>query len=212
MKKYRLEDTFNAMLDLSILQGNPVVNHYPALPSVIEKYRNYLSNVEQSISSRKGAQDYLDQEYTQEITAKGNDIYEVRWLVGKAKQLIHNYQLPLYRFSLDWAINLVDQLNINQSHLKYALNNEAPIIIVQYLVAQPHEHLAIDGNHRVFAKFKSKKTFIDGYVIPHKLQLEALATELDRALYKVHYNMGIIVNHLLGIADKKKMHEILFPI
>jgi hypothetical protein len=62
------------------------------------------------------------------------------------------------------------------------------------------------------SRLKRGDKFVRGYLIDPTHQSKALAGELDRTLYAIHYNTGIIVNYLLGDISKSQFKKSLLPV
>ena len=102
---------------------------------------------------------------------------------------------------------------IERNRLEGAKTNTDPIIAVHYpILNKIPPFIVIDGNHRLFNNIQSGEEYIKGYLLSPEQQYEALAGELDRTLYKVHYNLGVIINYMMEEISRNKMKKALLPL
>jgi hypothetical protein len=217
-----MEKFLSSISDLSFFKskGVKIVNQFPDLPRIIEKYHSRLEKAKDSnpfdeITVPKSANEaktllnkyWNSQYYEQKIDLPvGNDFYTVRWSVPKAQEVIKTYNIGEIKFFTNVVSEGVTKDTINQNFLETAYKNEDPIIVVRYpLLSTRTQLLVIDGNHRVISRSEKGEQYTKGYLLDTKFQEKALAGEMDRVLYRIHYNIGMIVNYLMGEFTKTKM-------
>jgi|GEM_PF-4343901 len=95
-------------------------------------------------------------------------------------------------FYLPTIAKVVDDSNLNKTHIEKALYNNEPIIVGYHPGISP-PFVIIDGNHRVASKINMGENYVLGYLLKPTMHLKCMATKLDQALYLTHHNL---INHL----------------
>lgn len=153
------------------------------------------------------------QTFTQIIDLPNGDFYNINWSVTKAMQVIETYDLPPISFFVNVVSDGIAPGAIEPHRLKAAENSTDPIFIVSYpLINTRTQMIVIDGNHRLMNKIQNGEERIIGFHLDEQYQDKALASELDRTLYKVHYNLGVIINYMVGDINKSKLNNSLFHV
>lgn len=209
-KKYQLKDFFDLeFMDIALkIHGLKPKNDYPELQQYLITYKNKLKKTPMYPASLK-----IGEVFRQKISYNDDNYYVVCWSIPKVKKLIAKYQPPLHEFILKEIIHFADQANINESHLDFALNNNAPIFMASYppLVSK-NKTLIIDGNHRVTSKHKNGQKTIPGYLLEPEKHLQAMFGEADRMLFKIHCNYYMIASYIGGVIGKKELEESLYKL
>lgn len=207
-KKCQLNDIFNLeFMDIALERyGLKPKQDYPELQQILITYKNKLEKTPRHSSFLK-----FGETFTRKIYYNDDNFYLVSWSIRKIKKEIANYEPPLYKFALNEIIHIVDQAGINNSHLGFALNNNAPIFMASYppLVSKD-KFLIIDGNHRVTSKYKNGQQTITAYWLEPEKHLRAMRNELDRILFKIHYNYYMIASYIGGVISKTEVKEALY--
>lgn len=181
-------------------------NDYHELNQLLIIYKNKLKKTHKNRGSLK-----FGETFTQKIYYNDKNFYVISWSIPMVKKVIAQCEPPLYKYALKEIIDIVDNAAINESHLGFALNNNAPIFIASYppLMAK-EKFLIIDGNHRVTSKYKNGQETIHGYWLEPEKHLQTMRSELDRILFKIHCNYFMIVSYIGGIISKNELEEALY--
>lgn len=149
--------------------------------------------------------------FTQEFFIDEYNYYFINWCIPTAKRLILENHLKPVKIDLTGIIKQVRKNEINQDYLPIALKNEQPIIIAYYPMC-PKPSVVIDGNHRVLAKSNAGKSTIYTYDLSPHIHLQAMTSDLDRLLYKIHHNLMCIGESIAGYLSAADLKRKLFII
>ncbi|MCD8500813.1 MAG: hypothetical protein LRY71_02945 [Bacillaceae bacterium] len=223
--RYQIEDFLESIADKSIFEMNNLLvkNDYPKLRQTIDRYKNKLEEaakepmdeIKEVLNSNKLIHiiDRNAQTFTQTIDLPNGDFYNITWSVTKAMNVVETYDLPLISFFVDVVSDGIAPGAVEPHRLKAVENSTEPIFIVSYpLLSTRTQMVVIDGNHRLMNKIQKGEDRINGYYLDKSYQDKALAGELDRTLYKVHYNLGVIINYMAGDISKSKLNKNLLHV
>lgn len=188
-----VNDFLDSIVDQRIFGDRPVVQQFPDLEHLIEHYKTHISRLAAAYDPVFNLQSQISDTT---IHLPYNNRYSLQWNVAKAYQFAHQMQIPCRRLPLQQLIFSMQNERIDLSHLPYALNNPEPIILARFLPSC--RLLVIDGRHRLTAKFAHGEDTIPAYILPDYLHIEAMAADLHRALYKVHYNFDLLCSYACG--------------
>lgn len=207
-KKYKLKDLFDSEFmntALNLYSFMPK-NNYPELQQVLTTYKNKLKRTPRHSGKLK-----FGETFTQKIFYNNENFYLVSWSIPKVNKVIAKYEISLCRFALKEIISVVDHAGINKSHLEFARKNNSPIFIASYPpIKNKDKFLIIDGNHRVTSKYENGQETIPGYWLKPEQHIQAMRSELDRILFKIHSNYYMIASYLGGLISKKELDESLY--
>ncbi|MDF2064948.1 hypothetical protein [Bacillus sp. Cr_A10] len=228
VQSYSVENFLDSICDLSFLRsrGIEIKNDYPELPYLISKYKKRITEASKTPSleglkvPRNGevlsellntkSPQYFEQII---ILPVGDDYYTVCWSVQKAKEVIKRHNIQLINFITKVVADGVPPGAVNTAYLEQALINNEPVIVIKYpLFSTRTQFIVIDGNHRIISRLQNGDKYVKGYLIDSELQNEALAGELDRILYVVHYNICAIINYVIGDITKSQLKRGLLPV
>jgi hypothetical protein len=229
-KAFKFDGFLSSVEDYSIFElfNVKVKNEYYKLPKIVKKCRKLLEEAEKhpryddiptpqnedevdEILLRLGLEDA--QEYEHQISLPiGEDFYNIIWSITKAQKVIKKYKLEPMHFMVDYIADGLAPGSVDNNYIDKARNNKEPIIAIKYpLLSSPTRMIVIDGNHRLAASIKDNQQFILGYSLNPAQQYEALAGELDRAVYTVHNNLSMIIEYMIGNVSKSKLKQFLLP-
>ena len=149
--------------------------------------------------------------FTQEFFIDEYNYYFINWCIPTAKRLILENQLKPVKIDLKGIIDQVRKNEIDQKYLPIALKNEQPIIIAYYPMC-PQPSVVIDGNHRVLAKSEAGEFTINAFDLSPHIHLQAMTSDLDRLLYKIHHNLTSIGESIAGYLSAADLKRKLFTI
>jgi hypothetical protein len=186
-----------------------VVNSYPELKSLSKHYRKVLSTYVKPSNIDKMLNHFMCNDgevYIREINFNHKNFYKVIWRVDKALEVIQENNLKPVSYEMSKALKYVDKGKLNYLNAFRAMKNDKPIIVVNY--SPCNLDMVIDGNHRVFFNRLKGAKSINAYVLEPKHHLEAMAHDLYRTLYKVHYNLITIMRYIPGEASKEILNTL----
>lgn len=188
---------FEAMLHYQLDPTKKIMREFPGFEKEIEKYRRLLA--EQRNEYHLAG--YIET-YRRIIHLGKFGHYEVGWKVPLVEELINRYQPPLHYCFVNQLIGIVDKENINYDHIRRTpANAENPIYLAQYPPLDVPS-IIIDGNHRVVRKYEENpRQPIILLSLPPEIHLQAMAGDLFRLLYKIHYNLQIMIFYIYGDID-----------
>ncbi|MUV37135.1 hypothetical protein JNUCC1_00941 [Lentibacillus sp. JNUCC-1] len=223
--RYQINDFLESIANKSIfkLNGLSIKNEYPRLRQTIKKYKKKIEEAAKEpmdeikdIMNSDSVIRVIDgntQTFTQTIDLTNGDFYNITWSVTKAMEVVDTYDLPPMSFFVNVISDGIAPGAIESQRLKAVANSKDPIFIVSYpLLNTRTQMVVIDGNHRLMNKILSGEERINGYYLDNQYQDKALAGELDRTLYKVHYNLGAIINYMVGEINKSKLNKSLLRV
>ena len=149
--------------------------------------------------------------FNQEFFIDEYNYYFINWCIPTAKRLILENQLKPEDIDLKGIIDQVRRNEIDQNYLPFALKNEQPIIVAYYPLC-PQTKVVIDGNHRVLSKYDAGEQTIKAFdLFPH-IHLQAMTSNLDRLLYKIHHNLTWLGESIAGHLSAEDLQRKLFTI
>lgn len=222
---FQINNLLDSVANKSIFEINnlTIKNTYPKLEQTIKRYKTKLEAASnepadeiKDLLKTDNAMINIDsnaQSFTQTINLPNGDFYDITWSVNKAIKVVETYSLPPISFFTDVISDGIAPGAIDPERLKGAQNNHNPILVVRYpLLNTRTKMIVIDGNHRLMNKIQKGEKEIRGYFLDVEHQEKALAGERDRTLYKIHYNLGIIINYMVGDFSKSKLNKHLLNI
>lgn len=229
---YKMDGFLSSVENLSIFEvfNVKVKNDYNKLPKIVKKCRRILEEAQKQprfdeiptipenedeyleVISRLGLEDA--QEYEHQVSLPfGDDFYNITWSINKAKKVILKYKIEPMQFLVNYIADGLAPGSVDITYINKARGNQEPIIAVKYpLINSYSRMIVIDGNHRLAASIQDKKQFISGYSLNPTQQFEVLAGPLDRAVYTVHNNLGMIIEYMIGNISKSKLKQSLLPL
>ncbi|KAF6578398.1 hypothetical protein G9G54_14095 [Paenibacillus sp. EKM212P] len=128
--------------------------------------------------------------------------FEIEWDIQKAKELIREHNLQIVEFSVNQFIDIINPADLDPKVLANPVINSEPIVVMYY---DPiNMHIPIDGNHRVLKTYRiNENARIQGYLLSPDIHMQAMACDLFRYLYKLHHNITVISNYMMG--NKRKI-------
>lgn len=217
---YKLNKSLDGFADYSVFKRNGCEpkNKIENLRSIIINYKRRIN--EASKNQIKDLQELLlkkeNENYTHNIVLPNNDYYNLTWSISKAKKIIMDNKITPKTYSVSELYNYIAPGAVEKNNLDISYRNENPIIIVELqkylLMDKPKPYVIIDGNHRLSVKNENNAKEIKGYLLHENIQIEALSSELDRILYKVHHNKHVMIDFLFDSITKEEMNESLFEI
>ena len=208
-KKFQLKDFFeSSFMDTALeIYGLTEKVKYPDLQLVLQEYKNKLKKTPKF--SRLWN---FGQTYREKIEIDAQNFYVVSWSVTAAKKVIKKHAPHLSKFQLDEIIQLVNPNYINKSHLAVAYNNNSPIFVAAYPQAVNNKLVIIDGNHRVTVKHQHGLQEIPGYLLEPHQHLQAMVSETQRTLFKIHFNYYQLAAYIGGVISQKELEDTLYPL
>lgn len=193
---YSFDEFFDSVIDYSFLNGKRIVRRFPKLKEEIESYKNALIHEKKSFEYFHDGRQYYSRVFYFDENCKYK--YKVYWDINKAMNIITKYQLEPKLFEINKLMQYIDEKTINNSKLKKI--DDKPIIVALY---DPTNFIGvIDGNHRTYNAYLNNESTIRGYYLNHILQSEALACSTFRTLFRIHHNIAVINNYILGYIDE----------
>lgn len=174
-----------------------------------QEFSNYKKCIKDTIASN--VLTINGEVFTQEFFIDEYNYYFINWCIPTAKKLILENELKPVKIDFKGIIDQVRRNEIDQNYLPIALKNEQPIIIAYYPMC-PQPSVVIDGNHRVLAKYDAGEKTINTFDLPPHIHLQAMTSELDRLLYKIHHNLSCIAESIAGNLPAKDVKRKLFTI
>lgn len=187
-------------------KGFEVKNIPTNLDEVLNHYRECLKETyNKNVYLVKG------ETFTQEFVLDDEISYNISWNISTAKELIKDYKIQSTTFDVKELYEQVKKKDISNVYLKKAIRNKEPIIIAYYPTS-PQPYVVIDGNHRVAANYQAGKKNIKAYVLKPSLHLQAMASEFDRLVYGIYFNLAWIGDFIIGEITFEQMVDRLAPI
>ncbi|MDP1509358.1 hypothetical protein L8C07_01050 [Paenibacillus sp. CMAA1739] len=184
--KYNLDDFFKKMK-----------NECPKLKSLFDDYRRRLDELK---TEQEEPLTDNTEHYMQIIHLTKKSYYTITWNIETLKKVAQrNFpEKPNMNFYLPNLSKCVKKSGIEEKRIPVALNNMEPIIVGYMSGIQDIPFIIIDGNHRVISKHSKGQEYFHGYLLKPEMHVEAMATNLDKLLYKIHHNINKHLAHLRG--------------
>lgn len=213
-ESYKLESFFKSLLDRSYFPNhgirivqepanfNEIIHHYDQLlkdvsrTSIWEDYINIDSEIE--FIALHG------QLYTQTMNMADDDFYTIMWDIRKTESIINRdiikpTILPLEELFIDAKPR---HHELTRDYLAVSLKNNAPIIAAWFPMVESRSHVVvIDGNHRVYSKYKAGQQQIPAYILNPNQHTEAMIGDIHRYLFAVFNNITWIFEYMAGYYD-----------
>jgi hypothetical protein len=206
---YKLDSLFDLAENYENIHDIKIINTYPEIKLLSKHYRKALqpyvkpSNIEKMLN-------YFSQNnveaYNRDINFPGGNFYNVVWRIDQVLEVIQRYNLKPIPYEMSKAFKYVDKGTLNYFNAFRAIKNDKPIIVVNY--SPCNLDMVIDGNHRVFFNRLKGAKSINAYVLEPKHHLEAMAHDLYRTLYKVHYNLITMLSYIEGKTGKETLNTL----
>lgn len=190
---------FDSVANYTFLRELPHNNKFPDIQAEIEKYRRSLDSEAKEFDYICDGRQYYHREFFLDPDSKYS--YKIYWDIKKANELIEKYQLKPTVFEINELMRYIDPYTLDQTKLNNL--NYQPIIVACY---DPTNFVGIiDGNHRAYSNYIKGKSRIEGYFLPPAIQLEAMACSTFATVYKIHHNIVVITNYVMGGIDNFKI-------
>jgi hypothetical protein len=182
-----------------------IKNHFPGLRETLSSYKELLKEYEFSpVIATHG------QIYEGEIVFPRGDFYKISWDVGFSQGIIKEFNLRPQMLSIDYLKDAIDPETIEIKHLKKSMKNKEPIIVAGYpLLSGDVKHYILDGNHRVYARYKAAHQGIAGYILSPEHHFYAMASDIHRVLYLVHQAVDSILEFMVGKISRNELDRYL---
>ncbi len=186
----------------SYLGGYKLKNNFANIEQEIENYKKAISSLDHSFILYNDGRQYYSREFSLD-----NDFkywYKMHWDINKAQEIINAKKISIYQFEVEKLHEQVDVKDLDSKKLKKA-DNSSPIIVAEY---DPlNMPIVIDGNHRLHNAYKKRQKYINGYCLDPVVQQEAMPSELLKVLFRIHHNIGVISNYVLGNIERIEYSE-----
>jgi hypothetical protein len=215
---YKLNKSLDSFADYSVFRraGLEPKNKIENLRSEIINYKNRLQqSSKKQISELQSLLVKDNRNYTHNIVLPSGDFYNLTWSLLKAKKVITENNIIPQKLSVKMLSECIAPGAVEQHHLELTRKNDKPIIIVELQKNTLNAHypyIIIDGNHRLTVNILKNEQYIQGFLIPENVHFEALSSELDLVLYKIHCNKHIMLDYLFGTISKEVMENMLFEV
>lgn len=122
-----------------------------------------------------------------------NDFYRIIWDVDLLTKLIREADIKPQKLKVKELSNLVETNFIDLEKLQQIkkLKRFDPIILVSY--SPLSDKVLIDGNHRLYSRKELPHSTIEAYILDDFFSLEAMAGDVFKKLFALHYNVTTIV-------------------
>jgi hypothetical protein len=129
---------------------------------------------------------FKGQRYQQQIFANATSWYDLVWDVGVLNEMIDQEQVRPQTFSVSTLYQShIPSKTIEEKHLPYALENDEPIILVEFPMI-PQQCLVVDGNRRISSRYRKGRKEILGYLLHQDQHLHAMPMAFHQRLYHFH--------------------------
>lgn len=174
-----------------------IINNDPIYIELLKGYRQVIMSLKEK-SETISIPLVQGEVYSREHNFSNGAIFEYTWSMFMIDKLIKNdRRIIKKKFDLNSLSKWIDVFGIEPSRLSYALNNQAPVYVIDF--APVDVQILINGNHRVFSrlqKYGDAQQQISGYLIPSKVHVKAMASDYQKTFYKIMANLGQINKYL----------------
>lgn len=198
--KYDIEvdDLFKRLNNNTYFNDFKIKRNYSKLDLEIKKYQEL-------IEKRKNYFQIIDdgrQRYSLDIFLDNyrKNWYKIWWDINKAKKIISQNKLNKcqYQYEVGELIGQVDKDVFSETDPNIV--DREPIIIASYYPS--NMDVVIDGNHRVTAAYKRGEKNINAYCMEPEYHMQAMVDDFFVDMYKIHHNLVVIINYMVGNTDK----------
>lgn len=186
---------WNYVRTMGHLDGIEIKNRTDIFQKEVNKYERRLAAADQTFATIFDGRQYYERTI---FFDKGQYGYEVVWDISKVDECIQSNSVEFQSISVADVIDVVDRSNINEKRLDNV--SDQPIYVIYF---DPlNTPIIIDGNHRAFKAFsEDPEAKINAYVFRPDQHLSFFAGDIFRLMYKIHHNLVVLDNLVLGYID-----------
>lgn len=199
-KLYNFNDIWNFLLEYKHIPSELIKHKFNKYKEELEWFESKINSLPKTFNRTMDGRQYYHRDFYLDNNAKYG--FEIEWDINVANELIQKNKLQAVNFKVGEFINYINPRDLNQKILRDPSINPEPIIVMHY---DPiNLFVPIDGNHRVYKTHKiNPNKLIEGYLLSPDIHIQAMVCDLHRTLYKLHHNISVINNFVVG--NKKKI-------
>lgn len=166
-----------------------LTSHFPDQKNIIDSMYEAIDKSDKS-AIVINADHVLNTQSFSRVQHSGLGTIQLTWSVPALEKVLHRDLLTLQDFKVEELMKFVDVSELNQEVLLKAETNDSPIYVIEYQSQfQEVEQWAVDGNHRITARYNHKIPTIKGYCFSEEQHIEALVFEYMRVAYTIRTNL-----------------------
>ncbi|MDP4095641.1 SEC-C domain-containing protein [Paenibacillus sp. P96] len=189
---------------VEIYDTRDMLSHFPNHKELIQKMYQAIDRVSELPLERNPEHIPGTQIFNRvHSSALGN--IQFAWSVPILESFIKSHDLSLQDFKVAELMNFIDPSVLVKDRLQHAASNNEPVYVIEYQAIEL-ERWAVDGNHRIAARFaKDKESKIKGYCFSEELHMKAIMYDFMRVAYAIRAN----IVKAFGYRDNKKLPTLL---
>jgi hypothetical protein len=185
---------------VKIYEESDMLVNFPNHDVLIRQMHQALSNLSRSPvkinPNHKSGQTFKREHHM----GTGNVSYA--WSIPILDQISKNSTLNLENFKVSDLIQYVSVPDLNKNTLLKAVHNTKPIYVIEYECANEIEKWAVDGNHRIAARYaKNANAEVKGYYFSSSMHMEALIYDYMRVAYAIRTNINRAFGYCVLASD-----------